>query len=226
MREVYKPEGETAEETEQEKKEEVEIIDRWDQFKTYYFKPMLIVIAALICVGWMFYDMVLSTEIILYSGASIGCVVSDEGMTMLSDNFKQELGKTKKREKVLFTDDVYMSFTEEDAYNNQAVDSAMFAFLATGEFNYLILDESVVKQYFSMSAFYDVTELAASAGIDSSLLKKNNDGDVVAIALPEEVCKRFGIEPRSKKAYIAFVPVKKTGENDPAFLRYLFSGVE
>ena len=222
MREVYKPEEDDSAEAEKIEKKEVEIIDPWDQFKTYYLKPSLIALAALICVGWMIYDMFIARPDVEYSGASIGCVVTDAGKIALSDGFKSNQGM-KKRRVVLFTDDIYMSFTDEDAYNNQSVDAAMFTFLATGEFNYLILDESMLKQYYSMSAFYDLTELAAAAGIDPSLIKKNEDGEALGIELPDRVCQKFGISPYNKKAYISFVPVRKTGENDLAFLKYLFA---
>jgi len=196
---------------------------KWSYFLTYYSKATIIGILLFICLIWLLSDMFFNRANVVYSGAVLACQISDEGKQYLTKDFLPVLKENPKRKDMVnLSDELYMEFAEGQEYNGQATDSAMFTLLATGEFNYLIMDESVLEQYLGYDAFYDLSDIIVQCSISKDDCYLGKSGEVLAIKLPEAVKQKCGIIGNSgKDVYLSFVFVKDYEEKDLAFADYI-----
>lgn len=190
-------------------------------FKTYYLIPTIIVVFLLACLVSFLFDAVFARKQILYSGGICSCTVSEEGKRILTEDFWDELNGTKRQEVVL-SDDLILSYTEADAYNNQSTDAALFTFLATGEFHYLLMDTQIVRHIVEMNAFVDISEQAKKYDISTEDCIRNEDGEPVAMKLPKELCEKLGVSGNTGDVYLAFVYIKGSSAINDKFTEYLF----
>ena len=148
---------------------------KFSYFKTYYLIPTMIIVFLLVCLVSFLYDAVFARKQILYSGGICSCTVSEEGKRILTEDFWRELNGTKRQEVVL-SEDLILSYAEEDAYNNQSTDAVLYTFLATGEFHYLLMDEKVVRHIVEMDAFVDISEQAKENAVRLEDCIRNEQG--------------------------------------------------
>lgn len=208
-------------------KKEIEKISAMDgkqkfsYFKTYYLIPTMIIVFLLVCLVSFLYDAVFARKQILYSGGICSCTVSEEGKRILTEDFWRELNGTKRQEVVL-SEDLILSYAEEDAYNNQSTDAVLYTFLATGEFHYLLMDEKVVRHIVEMDAFVDISEQAKENAVRLEDCIRNEEGNPVAMKLPEELQKKLGVSGNTGDVYLAFVRIEGSHDINDQFTEYLF----
>ena len=194
---------------------------KFSYFKTYYLIPTMIIVFLLVCLVSVLYDAVFARKQILYSGGICSCTVSEEGKRILTEDFWRELNGTKRQEVVL-SEDLILSYAEEDAYNNQSTDAVLYTFLATGEFHYLLMDEKVVRHIVEMDAFVDISEQAKENAVRLEDCIRNEEGNPVAMKLPEELQKKLGVSGNTGDVYLAFVRIEGSHDINDQFTEYLF----
>lgn len=194
---------------------------KFSYFKTYYLIPTMIIVFLLVCLVSFLYDAVFARKQILYSGGICSCTVSEEGKRILTEDFWRELNGTKRQEVVL-SEDLILSYAEEDAYNNQSTDAVLYTFLATGEFHYLLMDEKVVRHIVEMDAFVDISEQAKENAVRLEDCIRNEEGNPVAMKLPEELQKKLGVSGNTGDVYLAFVRIEGSHDINDQFTEYLF----
>lgn len=194
---------------------------KFSYFKTYYLIPTMIIVFLLVCLVSFLYDAVFARKQILYSGGICSCTVSEEGKRILTEDFWRELNGTKRQEVVL-SEDLILSYAEEDAYNNQSTDAVLYTFLATGEFHYLLMDEKVVRHIVEMDAFVDISEQAKENAVRLEDCIRNEEGNPVAMKLPEELQKKLGVSGNTGDVYLAFVRIEGSHDINDQFAEYLF----
>ena len=194
---------------------------KFSYFKTYYLIPTMIIVFLLVCLVSFLYDAVFARKQILYSGGICSCTVSEEGKRILTEDFWRELNGTKRQEVVL-SEDLILSYAEEDAYNNQSTDAVLYTFLATGEFHYLLMDKKVVRHIVEMDAVVDISEKAKENAVRLEDCIRNEEGNPVAMKLPEELRKKLGVSGNTGDVYLAFVRIEGSHDINDQLAEYLF----
>ncbi len=189
-------------------------------FKDYYLMPTLIIVFLLICVIWFLCDAFFARKNVLYTGALVGCQVSDEGKMYLTEGFLDVIGKRAGKDEVLLSEDLWITFSEEDAENYQAADSNIYVNIAAGDFDYMLIDGSVIEQYASMDVFADLGEYVRRYQIPEEDVY-SQDGKAVAVKLSHEAEEQAGITSFSGKVYLVIVDIKRNTSYEELLMQHI-----
>ncbi|MCF0127180.1 MAG: hypothetical protein HUJ70_01365 [Pseudobutyrivibrio sp.] len=202
------------------KMKEMDTQTRLEYFKLYYLKWTILFVFLLICFIWLLKDVFWGREDIAYAGGLCHVTVSDEGKTILTVDAKTalELGK---KQVVCLTEDLMLSYAEGEEYNDQSTDVILFTYMAAGEYQYLLMDESVAQHIVNMDGFVSVEELALDFGIPKEDLLSDTDGFKTAFRIPKEVCENLGIHGETGDVYIGFVIKNSNDDLNKKFLTLL-----
>lgn len=202
---------------------EMEPKKRLTYLKDYYLVKTLIVLGLLIMLFSMLNEMVFSRKNSLYVGGLLGCSISEEGKTKLTDDFRDYLNGNPKKDVVYLYDDLVMSFseTEGESYMNVEVDAAIFTMMAAGEFNYLICSDSFVEKYKDAGVFVDSSAYADMYGIaeEDRYVYQN---EVIGMKLSDEICGKYGLSSE-ENMYFCVMASRNENDNEKAFLNYFFN---
>lgn len=189
-------------------------------FKDYYLMPTLIIVFLLICMIWFLCDAFFARKNVLYTGALVGCEVSDEGKAYLTEGFLDVIGGRAGKDEVLLSEDLWITFSEEDAGNFQAADSNMYVNIAAGDFDYMLIDGAVIEQYASLDVFADLGEYARRYQIPEEDIY-SQEGKVVAVKLSDKAKEQAGITSLSGGVYLAIVDIKRNVSYEELLMQHL-----
>lgn len=192
-------------------------------FKTYYLKWTCVALFLVLCLIWFLLD-AFSSANIAYAGGECMVTVTDEGKKALTQDFASFIG-LKNEDSVYLSEDLILSYAEGDEYNNQSTDVALYTYMVAGDYQYMLMDESVAEHIATMDAFINIESLAKKCELPLSdaIYRSNELGEAVPVAvkLPATICDKYGIKGVTGDVYLAFVYMKKdTGLNE-SFLQYL-----
>lgn len=189
-------------------------------FKDYYLLPTLGIVFLLICMIWFLCDAFFARKNVLYTGALVGCEVSDEGKAYLTEGFLDVIGGRAGKDEVLLSEDLWITFSEEDAENYQAADSNIYVNIAAGDFDYMLIDGSVIGQYASLDVFADLGEYVRRYQIPEEDIYLQ-DGKAVAVKLSDKAREKAGITSFSGKVYLVIVDIKRNTSYEELLMQHI-----
>lgn len=204
-------------------REKIAAMDRKQKlryFKDYYLMPALVVIIAIFCVLWFLFDAFFSRKNVLYTGALVGCEVTDEGKEYLTEGFLEVIGGRSGKDTILLSEDLWIIFSEEDAESYQAADSNIYVNIAAGDFDYMLIDGTVIGQYASLDAFADLEEYVRRYQIAEEDIY-TQDGKAIAVKLSDEAEQQAGIASFSGEVYLVIVDIKRNTLYEELLMEYL-----
>lgn len=205
-------------------KEKIAAMDRKQRrayFKAYYLVPTVVAALVFVCIVWFLYDAFFSRKQVLYTGALVGCEVSDEGKKYLTEEFLEVIGGKAGKDTVVLSEDLWITFCEDDVENYQAADSNIYVNIAAGDFNYMLIDGAVIGQYASLDAFADLGEYIERYQIPEEAIFYMQDGKAAAVKLTDHAMRQAGITSISGEVYLAIVDVKRNRSVDEQLIPYL-----
>ena len=192
-------------------------------FKTYYLKWTCVALFLVLCLIWFLLD-AFSSANIAYAGGECMVTVTDEGKKALTQDFASFMG-LKNEDSVYLSEDLILSYAEGDEYNNQSTDVALYTYMVAGDYQYMLMDESVAEHIASMDAFISIENLAKKyeLPLSDSIYRPDDNGKEVAVAvkLPATICNKYGIKGNTGDVYIAFVYMKNDTDLNEILLQYL-----
>ncbi len=207
-----------------DEKEKIAAMDKkqkWSYYKTYYLVPTVVTAFVMVCIIWFLYDAVFSRKNVLYTGALVGCQVSDAGRDYLTEGFREVLGGRQGKDSVILSEDLWIAFSEEDVKNYQSMDSSLYVNIAAGDFNYMLIDGAMVNQYAELNALADLSGYVHTYRIAEEDLFLTEDDEVVAIKLSADAVERMEITSLTGEVYLAIVDVKRNIPYDELFIEYI-----
>ncbi len=204
-------------------REKIAAMDRKQRlryFKDYYLMPALVIVIAIFCIVWFLYDAFFARKNVLYTGALVGCQVSDEGKKYLTDGFLDVIGGRPGKDTILLSEDLWIIFSEEDAENYQAADSNIYVNIAAGDFDYMLIDGAVIGQYASLDAFADLGEYVRRYQIAEEDIY-SQDGKAIAVKLSDEAEEQACITSFSGEVYLVIVDIKRNASYEELLMEYL-----
>lgn len=195
---------------------------KWSYFKTYYMTYSIIALLLLCCLGWFLYDVLFSRTNVLYSGAMIGCEVSEEGRYYLTDGFREYADGREGKDSVLLSEDLWIAFSPEDVEEYQAMYNNIYVNIAAGDFNYMFLDAAMLSQFAKLDILVNLDELVSVYGFSEEDLFRIGGGETVGVRLNDSVRQKLQLTSVTDEVYLVLVDVRRDVEKDRQFLDYLF----
>lgn len=189
-------------------------------FKDYYLGPVLVISFIVLGILWFVYDAFFSRMNVLYTGALVGCQVTEEGKKYLTEGFLEAVGGRDGKDAVLLSEDLWIIFSEEDAEEYQAADSNIYVNIAAGDFDYMLIDGSAIAQYAMMDAFADLGEYVGRYQIPEEDVYMR-DGKAIAIKLSEEAKQKAFITSLSGEVYLVIVDIGRNVSYEGLLMEYL-----
>ncbi len=216
-------------EQEKEKVKDMDKKTKWSYFKTYYLSKVLIGLAVLCMVVWFGYDMIQGSREIVMSGCMINVNINSEGHQFLTNDYVTASGNDPKKVIAQVSlENNLMFMDEEQAMDNQSYEMALFAQIAAGDYDYMILDEAAFEHFQKADIYSDLSQVLSSQELevwqDRLVYTKRPDGKedtfASAIRLTDTVlCERF--EFNSKEVYIVLINVNEQNGNGKRLLDYI-----
>lgn len=206
-----------------DEKEKISAMDRTQKrryFKDYYLVPTVIAVFVIFCIIWFLYDAWFARKNVLYTGALVGCQVSDEGKQYLTEGFLEVIGGRAGKDEVVLSEDLWITFSDEDLDKYQAADSNLYVNIAAGDFDYMLIDGAVIGQYASLDAFADLEEYVRRYQIAEEDIF-TQDGKAVAVKLSDEAEQQAGIASFSGEVYLVIVDIKRNTLYEELLMEYL-----
>ncbi len=188
-------------------------------FRDYYLLPILLVLALIAGIVWFIHDGITNKKTI-YSGATVGFDVSDDGNIVLTQGFIDSMGSGYSKKQAVLSRDAIMKAQENAEYNQQSFEYAFTVQISAGEYQYVLMDKKNFEHYAGYD-FYSSMDSFRSNAFNSEVFYEGDDGHAYGICLPERVLKKIGVE--GKEIYLGFTVNGKAGELNEKFLTYLFS---
>lgn len=204
-------------------REKIAAMDREQRlryFKDYYLMPSLIIVLILFCIIWFLYDALFSRKNVLYTGALVGCEVSDEGKEYLTEGFLEVIGGRAGKDTILLSENLWIIFSEEDTESYQVADSNIYVNIAAGDFDYMLIDGAAIEQYASLDAFADLEEYIGRYQISEEDIY-TQDGKAIAVKLSDEAEQQAGITSFSGEVYLVIVDIKRNTAYEELLMEYL-----
>lgn len=206
-----------------DEKEKISAMDRTQKrryFKDYYLVPTVIAVFVIFCIIWFLYDALFARKNVLYTGALVGCQVSDEGKQYLTERFLEVIGGRAGKDEVVLSEDLWITFSDEDLEKYQAADSNLYVNIAAGDFDYMLIDGAVIGQYAAMDVYADLGEYVRKYQISEDDIYLR-DGKAVAVKLPKEAEEQAGITSFSDEVYLVIVDIKRNPSYEELLMEYL-----
>lgn len=206
-----------------DEREKISVMDRAQKkryFKDYYLLPTVIAVFVIFCIIWFLYDALLARKNVLYTGALVGCQVSDEGKRYLTEGFLEALGGREGKAEVVLSEDLWIAFSDEDLEKYQAADSNLYVNIAAGDFDYMLIDGAVIEQYASLEAFADLGEYVRKYQMSEDDIYLR-DGKAIAVRLSGEAEEQAGITSFSGEVYLVIVDIKRDPTYEELLMEYI-----
>jgi len=207
---------------EKEKFRNMDSAARSRYFKDYYLIPCLLILGAIIAISWFSCD-VFSSKKTVYSGATVGFLITDEGNEYLTTGFINSLGKSYKRKKAELSRDTVMTTYEEAKSDSQSFELAFTSQVTTGMFQYVLFTRSAFDHYAGYDFFMSLDEYLDSGKYASLDFLSGADGKAAGIVLPDKVKKNIGYNGEDDIVFTLVYSDEHTSLN-PDFIDYLFNG--
>ncbi|MBP5493171.1 MAG: hypothetical protein J6Y08_10040 [Clostridiales bacterium] len=188
-------------------------------FRDYYLLPLLLILCVIGAFVWFGRDLFASKKII-YSGATVGFDLSDEGENYLTKGFIKYLGKGYKKNKASVARNVLMKTYEEAKYNDMSMELIFTSQVSVGMYQYAMFTADELEHYENYDFYLDLSDMKAEEKYKDLDYYINPEGHVYGIRLPENVLEKMGCP--DMEIYLCFVYLEKPTELNPSFVDYLF----
>lgn len=191
-------------------------------FRDYYLLPCVLILLAIVAVIWFAAD-VFSSKKTIYSGATVGFNISDEGNEYLTSGFLESIGKSSRKKKVELSRDAVLESADGSAGDAMNIEMAFAAQITTGMFQYVIFTKDGFEHYSMYDFYLSLDEYKNSDKYSSLEFLETSDGSVCGILVPDNVKAKIGYEGTSD---LVFTLVYSNSNKDlnPTFIDYLFLG--
>jgi len=140
--------------TERQKFSELHGRDKWQYFKDYYARKLLVLAVILAFVAYFVYSAIDNNmNNTLLNTAVIDCYFPQESVDRLVDDFKEYIGFTSKRDIVIFDSSYF--FSGQDYQGVEKINVLM----AAGELDVIIAPEEYFEPYMNNGIFISLTNL-------------------------------------------------------------------
>lgn len=207
-----------------DKIKEMEPKMRWNYFVTYYMWKTLLILAALVMVIHISYDMRMSFRDPIASGCMVNISADIECEDFLTDSYLKYKGANPKKSVCYLTMET-THFMEDNPMDQDSYEMAFTAQLFAGQYTYMLLDKDALAKYESMDIFADLKKTLSEEQYDvlsSDLVFRDVEGARKAVAIDisdAPFVDKYHLAP--DKVYLAFVDVKQDVEKNQQFLAYL-----
>ena len=187
-------------------------------FRDYYLLPCILILLVIAGIVWFIHDVLQSTKTV-YSGATVGFDVTDEGNTFLTSGFinHMELGSKKK---AVLSRNAVMTSEEELEYKQQSLEYAFTVQITAGEYQYVLMDSKNFDHYSGYDFYSNMDTFRENPTWSQEEFYIGSDGHAYGIRLPEKTLKKMGAE--GKEIYLGFVVTGNGEKYNEDFLSYLF----
>lgn len=208
---------------EKDKVKKMNFKHKMSYFKSYYLGPVIAVVGALVIIGLIIYDTQIANIRVYYSGVLIAVDANEETIKYMSEEF-DEVATHSRKEQAFLYDELYIPQSEDRTRVDglDYVDLALAESVASGEFNYFLIDEDMIDHYDSMNFFNDISDLAQIYEIPENDRYIGHDGEVVAVKLNDDICDRLGLKAWDVAVYYAQIHSSDDPSNDKLFWDRLF----
>lgn len=197
---------------------ELDTKGKFTVFRDYYLLPCILVLLLIGGVVWFVRDVYQSTKTV-YSGATVGFDVTDEGNSYLTQGFIDHLGLGAKK-KVVLSRNAVMTSEEELEYKQQSLEYAFTVQINAGEYQYVLMDSKNFDHYSGYDFYSNIDTFRDDSKWSQNVFFIGSDGHAYGIRLSEKALQKIGAE--GKEIYLGFVVTGKGEKYNEKFLDYLF----
>lgn len=203
----------------QKKFSELDTKGRLTVFRDYYLLPCILILLLIGGAVWFIRDVLQATKTV-YSGATVGFDVTDEGNSYLTQGFIEHMGLGSRKKAVLSRNAV-MAAEEELEFKQQSLEYAFTVQITAGEYQYVLMDSKNFDHYSGYDFYSVMDSIREQEKWKTEEYYVGVDGHAYGIRLPEKALKKIGAE--GKEIYLGFVVTGKGEKYNEEFLSYLFS---
>ena len=205
-------------ETKEPSKQPMTLKQKIDYFKDYYLLKVLLVLFALIIIGWFIKDAYMNSKTI-YTGATVGLDLSEEKYSFLSDGFKDYLGDEYKGKNVKFGGNALM-VPEGQEYERNNVETAFVGQINAGMYNYLFMSKKEFDYFADIDIYSDISYIQNDPKYADLEFVTGIDGKTVGIKLSDQVLSKLDLGDTD--VYLVFAIKKDQNELNMKFVDYLY----
>ena len=191
-------------------------------FLDYYLIPCILIIAVIVFVCWFVFDF-FSSKKTVYSGATVGFLISDDGYQYLTSDFMDSLGSGYKKKKVELSRDTVMTTYDEAQNDKMTMEMAFTSQITAGMFQYAIFTKSGFDHYAGYEFYMPLDEYSSSEKYSSMQFIRSSDNQISGILLSEEVKNKIGYAGDEELVFTLLYTDEHKDLNTP-FIDYLFLG--
>ena len=201
---------------------------KWDYFKTYYLKTMVIGIIVLALIIHLLYSITLGKREVLASGCFVNVGISEEGVRFLTDEYLTFCGKTDKDAvAVAALDESVNVYGESPMSTDTYEEMAFLTQLSAGEYQYMILDKEGLEKFAELELYADLESILDEqqmSNLEDRIVYLDNqagkDNTASAIALAGTgFAAKYRLMP--KEIYLAFVNIEPDTEKNKRLINYI-----
>lgn len=193
-----------------EKVRQMSLKEKWKYFKAYYLVQTVIGFILLILAAFFIHDMKLSNREILASGCFVNVTIDGDGFLFLTDEYIKFCDKSAKDATALLSIDNTLDFMPENPLDKNSYEMALTTQMVTGEFQYMILDETAWEHLQQTDTYADLTQILTPSQQEEyaeRMIYQQRKGQAeiaTALNLSEtEFSQRYHLEPQT--AYLVFL---------------------
>lgn len=199
--------------------------DKWEYFKSYYLIHTVIGAILLILAVFFIHDMRLSDREVLAAGCFVNVAIDEDGFLFLTDEYIDFCGKSIKEATALLSTDNELNFMQENPLDTASYEMALTAQMFSGEFQYMVLDETAWEYFQKVDVYADLTKVLTPSQqkkyADRMVYQSYQDEDgeqmETATALDltgTDFAVRYHLEPQT--AYLVFLETAQEKDTDSA----------
>lgn len=199
---------------------------RWNYFVSYYLWKVAIIVALIVMVIHMSYDMRMSFRDVETSGCLVNITADPQMEEYLTEEYLAECGMSPKKSVAYLTYET-TAFLEENPMDQDSYEMALNAQLCAGQYSYMIMDEAGLEHFESLDIYADIEKVLSDAQKQKTtdcLVYRDYEGEqrAVAISLKDTgFAKKYQLEPQ--EAYLVFVDVDMDIAKNQQFFDYMWN---
>lgn len=187
-------------------------------FRDYYLLPVLLILVLIFFLVWFIRDAVTAGKVV-YSGATVGFDVTEDGQTFMTEGFIQSLDKKYAKRTATLSSDVLSSIEKDSKYDGMSLEMAFTSQVSVGMLQYLIMPLDTLEYLSGYDFYMDLSDYAANPKYADLEYYVDEEQHLYAIKIDPEVCQKISYD--QDELYLVFVHEKKPNALNEKMIDYL-----